>query len=150
MAIRKKLYYDISVQAVATALNVQLVRRFMAGTGLNFGSDVDLDRYGNVMAPNEFAGATGTFAKAKQAIGAWFQCASGIGGAGEGGEAAISPSVCLDFIAQVGDATTLPNLDPATVRRARLRARIRHSLGILVTIRLSGTIYVQRQHAVEV
>jgi hypothetical protein len=161
MALRKKLYYDILVaggsvtiggaQPFADGLGpgeIVFAIRIVAGTGAGFGvggasiDGADADRYGNVLAPSEFAGATGNFAKAKQAIGAWW--APGSSNVGP----APTDDICIDFIAPTGAASLVaaPAIDPATLRRVFLRG---HAIDPGPRI-YSGTIYVQRQHTIEV
>jgi hypothetical protein len=144
LRIRKKLYYDM-VATRGTTIPFRV--RFMAGTGANFGVDDDPDRYASLMAPNRFSGATGNTAKARQAIGAWLQCLS-ITASAVTPPQNLGGAFTVDFIehsAALGAAA----VDPAAVRRAAARIRTN---GFVLTAGdvFRGTLYIQRQHTIEV
>jgi len=150
-ATHKKLYYPIDIVATheyaSPNLLVQAIR-FVAGAGPGFGT-VDPDRYGMVMDPNQFAGVAAANdpsgkRRAAQAISANFQCASSVDGLVN--DAQFPNDECVDFIDETGDPLTLPGIDPATVRRPRLRLKFSMGTGA----RLHGLLYISRQHSIEV
>jgi hypothetical protein len=151
---RKKLYYDFSVPFPEEAASeVIFLLEFCASTGANFGT-ADADRYGNVMEPNRFAGVATSAAaiqrRCKQAIGGWFQCSqitAGVVGTGEAeaaGQVRI-PKACLDFIKAAGNLTQ-PGIDPSTELRPRARVTFNGSS----SGHIRGTLYIQRQHSIEI
>lgn len=145
MALRCKLYYAVALSSNSkgeSSLPLVIVNgvpgnplaiRFVDSSG-SFGNDADLDRYGNLIEPNQFAGASGNGAKTRQAIGAWFQVGSG----------APNGAFAVDFIPETGAIAVAPSIDPATVRRPRIRLRYSGLASAL------GTLYVQRQNSIEV
>lgn len=136
MAIRNKLYYDITL---STGLNT-LIKAICASTGADFGS-ASVDRYSNVLAPNQFNGASGNIAKCRQAIGAWF-----VPSFASGDALAPARTVVVDFLL----AGTVTSIDPATTRRPRVRVRALPAFASAATNFIRGTLYVQRQNSIEV
>jgi hypothetical protein len=167
MALRKKLYYDVSittggvrVAGISTPFS-PFGLRFVGSTGPNFGTTESQignqfaalpDRYGNVMDPTLLDGVTAATdpsgqKRTRQAIGAWFQCSFASGSPGLGTHVPIDPSI--DFITETAPAiAATPAIDPATVRRPRARLKIETPVGIGQVTR--GVLYIQRQHGVEV
>jgi len=150
VALRKKLYYPIDIvlthEAVSPNLHVQALQ-FVGGLGPGFGV-CDPDQYGMVMEPNQFTGVAvvddpSGKRRAMQAISAEFQCASSIGGTINQGSQPFPSDECVDFIAEIGNPLTLPGLDPATVRRPRVRFKFSGGSGA----RFHGTLYLARQHS---
>lgn len=166
MALRKKLYYDmvfgsaVGPTAVAGASLSLQIRRFVAGTAGLWGAS-DPDRYGNVMEPNAYAlspgggagGAGGDTVNAtlasggltRQAIGAWFALSNtSTNGAG------TVHSFPVDFIPF--NVASFNSIDPAKRYRPRVRVRCIPAFNTASTVAqvARGTLYIQRQHSIEV
>lgn len=156
MPIRQKLYYNLTIVGGAAdggfgAFNPTAIR-VCAGTGPNFGATnpalagSDLDRYGNVLARNQFNGlqagvSTDQARKCRKAISAWFQV-SGYVPVGNGGNV---PKIFVDFIRETGATNQAAMTDPGLDARPRVRIS-----GFSTSAQITGTLYVQRQHSFEV
>ena len=138
MALRKKLYYDVTVSPAPGGPFVSIpgwsARNILPIYFVDGGLPLRPDRYGNLMDPNRYTGASGNAARCRQAIGAWIEQGSGGSGA----------SICIDFVE--ASAPTVPIPDPAAVRRPAVRVKV----GTPPNALLQATLYVQRQHSIEV
>lgn len=136
MAKREKLYYDLVI--VFPMVSVTREPTFAP------------DRYGNTFERLDplFAGSPGGL-KARNAVSAWFQCSSFT----EGGPPPPMSDVCVDFVdladASLPDPTGggFPGLDPVYTSRFQVRVR---PFGFPGTFTVRGTLFVQRQHSIEV
>lgn len=140
-----KLYIDLAA-AVPTTLGAGN-RRVVAFplTQAVPGTTVASDKYGNFL--RDFApisAGVSALQKAKLAVSAFFQA---------GGLVTVGAAqVALDFIAASGVATTAASIDPVATRHFRLRAVINRLITAAEFARVTanGTIFVQRQHTIEV
>jgi hypothetical protein len=158
MALRKKLYYRIlidttqgegaviSIDGAPPTLISPVAIRFTTSSG-RYGNNADPDRYGNLLEPNQYAGAVGSGARTRQAIGGWFVPSLF---APLATPPLLRPyPLAIDFIAETGAVGAAAAIDPATVRRPRARARF-VGADLAAGSTISGTLYIQRQHSIEV
>lgn len=145
MAIRKKLYYDVSALITSVATTGDFNKIISSGI-----STATPDRYGNlieanaVRAPGDPASAYGSNlpdasaeSRALQAIGAWFVCSSW-------GSANTTFQQCIKFF---NAETGVEIHDPTSAKFVLVR--IVGQAGQAGTL-VKGTLYVQRQHSIEV
>lgn len=114
---------------------------------------VSADKYGRFLKDYEAMSLSDpSVNRAKKQVTAWFQASPGVS-VGELPDTVASGFGCLiDFIAATGVATTALGIDPTLTRHFRVRAIINRLLTSAEFARntLNGTIFVQRQHSIEV
>jgi hypothetical protein len=135
---RKKLYFDLLVEGTSAG-SVAGYSRSVAKQLTPITNTTPGDRYGGLLdalpalvasSPNEI--------KRRNSVAAWFQCANA-GGAVLG--------ACVDFISAVGSATTAAVLtNPIYTRNFRARLKV----GFIGVGSVRGTLFVQRQHSIEI
>jgi hypothetical protein len=157
VSLRKKLYYDFFFQATHDVVvpGFILVIPFVAGTGADFASGAQPDRYGNLIEPSLLDGVPAAadpsgLRRTSQAVTGVFQVSSAtLFQAGTAPPIPLDGQIngpSLDFIAETGPDSG-PQIDPTTVRRPRARLRI-SAAGSGIAIR--GVLHLQRQNSLEV
>jgi len=177
--IRKKLYFDVNFgsgtggigQAVATTVSA------LYFPCTSFTNGVAGDRYGGVLQALEACtGNTPNLTKAQRAVSAWFA----LGGTGTGGGAggvtvtSLGSPIAVDFVQPTGtvanhaNVTRLKYLNAAGTtqfakagleaiygtlgieRHFSVRVRKANASGVALSTSIRGTLYVARQHSIEV
>jgi hypothetical protein len=144
MATRKKLYYTVTTPL---ALDVTVPKQLLIKT-----LTAQADDYGNVLDQNPSPGTPGdALAKTLAAIGGWFQPAAC--GTVQAPNGDITVPTGVSFFVQFFDgAGGVPgfgaaSIDPATVKSPAVQV---WAFGISAAAFISGKLYVQRQHSIEV
>ena len=145
MATRKKLYYTVTTPL---ALDVTVPKPLLIKT-----LTAQADDYGNVLDQNPSPGTPGdALAKTLAAIGGWFQPAAYGTAQAPNGDITVPTGVVSFFVQFFDGAGAVPafgdaSIDPATVKSP---AVVVWAFGISPPTFISGKLYVQRQHSIEV
>jgi len=140
-----KLYISLGSAAIPTTIGAAFKRVLAFRPTQTTAGTVASDNYGRFLQERMFRVTDPLVKRGANEVSAWFQ-ENAPTSLGSGAK------VVLDFIAATGVATTLASIDPVLTRFFRVRAVINRLITAALFPRTTfgGTIYVARQHTIEV
>lgn len=149
-----KIYFTLSAAIPGTLGTLAADSTTVAFTATEavVGTSTTSEKYGRFLSKKSaLAAGDPANQRAENEVTAWFQ----VGVATTVGLAPARQSsahVAIDFIAATGVVATLASIDPVLTRNFRIRAVIDRLVTLSESPRttVNGTIYIQRQHSIEI